>query len=613
MHKLSTRALGVSAGLVVLLAPSPALASSVFVTPANVLTYVAAPGEVNDVKLTQGLGAIKIHDAGATIAAGTGCQSTGQTAVCSTQGLVRVAVAASDGDDSVKANLTLTATLGGESGNDTLIGGAEDDKLDGGTGDDTLDPGFGNDTVKGGEDTDTVTYAARTERVSVSIDNPVADGQAGENDDVQSTVENAITGAGNDQLSGPRGQANVLNGGPGRDRVTYIDRTAGVGVSLDGIANDGEPNEHDNAIAIEDITGTGHIDLLVGNDEPNTISAGSGLDLVFGLGGDDHLSGGNDDDGLIAGAGDDVLEGGLGDDTLAGEGGDDTLDGGFGEDDLAGGADVDIATYAARAQRVAVTFDNAANDGESGESDNVRTDIENATGGHGDDHLRVPLFDVNGSPVPGAHTLDGGPGDDTLLGFATLLGGDDDDLLSGGPTQRGGGGNDELDGTGLNGDSLDGGPGDDVLDGGHGGDDLVGGPGTDRAEFERIGAVDVTLNDVRDDVAGSGDFDNVHSDIEDLRGTPGDDVLEGNDGPNELEGFGGDDTIRGLGGNDVLRAHLGVDTLVGGDGEDTIDAGEQHDTISALDGEPDDVFCGTSDDDDVLFDKGLDTLTGDCN
>lgn len=86
-----------------------------------------------------------------------------------------------------------------------------------------------------------------------------------------------------------------------------------------------------------------------------------------------------------------------------------------------------------------MTIDGLANDGESGEGDDVRSSVEKVWGGSGPDTLI-------GSAARNA--LIGGAGNDTLNG-----------------------------GLGL--DSLDGADGDDHLDGGRGEDTLIGGPGFD--------------------------------------------------------------------------------------------------------------------------------------
>jgi serralysin len=100
--------------------------------------------------------------------------------------------------------------------------------------------------------------------------------------------------------------------------------------------------------------------------------------------------------------------------------------------------------------------------------------------------------------------------------------------------------------------------GDDVLAGGAGSDTLVGGAGTDVADFTGATAgIAVALNNgVRDvRVTNGADVDTL-SGIEGIVGTAFDDRLTGDDGDNMLSG--------GAGGRDVLVGGAGNDTLVGG-------------------------------------------------
>lgn len=88
---------------------------------------------------------------------------------------------------------------------------------------------------------------------------------------------------------------------------------------------------------------------------------------------------------LTGGAGNDVL---VGDDEAGDPGsGNDTMDGGIGADTLRGGDGIDTAGYAHRASAVTVTLDDVAGDGQAGEHDNVRSDVENVVGGAGGDAI----------------------------------------------------------------------------------------------------------------------------------------------------------------------------------------------------------------------------------
>ncbi len=118
----------------------------------------------------------------------------------------------------------------GGAGNDTLIGGPSAERIYGDDGhgatncavedcDDTIVDGLGRDRIFGGAGLDAVTYADRRVPVIVTLGAGKADdGQKGERDDVLADVENATGGRGNDRLVGSR-VANVLQGGPGRDRI----------------------------------------------------------------------------------------------------------------------------------------------------------------------------------------------------------------------------------------------------------------------------------------------------------------------------------------------------------------------------------------------------------
>ncbi len=196
-----------------------------------------------------------------------------------------------------------------------------------------------------------------------------------------------------------------------------------------------------------------------GGPDADRIWTGAGNDTISGGAGNDALNGGAGNDVIRAGDGDDVLTGRLGNDVLDGGAGNDSLEDSaaapFGAADLDAGADTytggpgsDRFSYFGRSAAVQVSLDGKANDGESGEGDNVAADIEEVGGGSGDD------------------VLTGSAGADHLWGS------DGDDRISGG------GGNDRLQGDGGD-DRLDGGAGNDELDGGCMTDTLVGGAGAD--------------------------------------------------------------------------------------------------------------------------------------
>jgi hemolysin type calcium-binding protein len=184
-----------------------------------------------------------------------------------------------------------------------------------------------------------------------------------------------------------------------------------------------------------------------------TITGGTGNDSLLSGNGNDILIGCDGDDSMLGGGGSDLLFDGF---FNCSGGGNDTFDGGAGPDSMFGGPGTDTVTYSGRTAPVSVSVDGAANDGEAGEGDQVSTDVENVTGGSGDDNI---------TGGPGADTLRGGGGNDVLVGERTA------DL-------DGGGGNDSIFGDAGN-DAIGGGDGDNLLVGGDGNDTIQGGLGAD--------------------------------------------------------------------------------------------------------------------------------------
>jgi Ca2+-binding RTX toxin-like protein len=201
--------------------------------------------------------------------------------------------------------------ISGDASSDTLLGGAGSDALHGDAGNDAIDGGGGADTMDGGADIDLATYATRTADVVVGIGGGADDGEVGEGDNVNATIENVRTGSGDDVLRGSAADnsliggpgsdnlngrlgADILNGQAGVDTITYADRVAPVAVSLDGKANDGaDPNadgrstaaeEGDTDVAVENAFGGTDDDIL------RAPTANGVANLLRGLAGDDRLN-----------------------------------------------------------------------------------------------------------------------------------------------------------------------------------------------------------------------------------------------------------------------------------------------------------------------------------
>ena len=306
--------------------------------------------------------------------------------------------------------------LAGDEGNDTLEGGEAGDVMDGGPGDDLLFGGFGNDAYDGGEGTDTADFSDATTPVSVTINGAADDGRAFEGDLVHNTIESLIGGldddtlnandgagtvnggGGNDILNGGLG-ADTLIGGSGVDAASYGGHPGPVNVNLAVAGGDGVADEGDNVTAdVESIGGSPFDDVLNGDGKDNTINGGGGNDRMSGAEGDDLLGGGTGNDTMTGDVGNDTLDGAEGNDTLNGTAGNDTLrgftgvdvlDGGAGTDTMSGGDGVDVVSYASRSGDVTVDTLGNPNDGEKGENDQVRTDVESVRTGSGDDQIDI--------------------------------------------------------------------------------------------------------------------------------------------------------------------------------------------------------------------------------
>lgn len=124
-------------------------------------------------------------------------------------------------DDDILLGGNQDDTLHGDTGADDLFGGTGADKLYGGTGvsDDYLDGGTGGDLMSAGPGSDdTVSYSQRTQPVTASIGGGADDGEAGEGDTIDGTIERIVGGKGADTLTGSAG-ANALVGGAGPDTL----------------------------------------------------------------------------------------------------------------------------------------------------------------------------------------------------------------------------------------------------------------------------------------------------------------------------------------------------------------------------------------------------------
>lgn len=165
-------------------------------------------------------------------------------------------------------------TLNGDDGNDRVFGGDGDDSLAGGIGDDLLSGGAGNDGIVGGDGNDTL--------------------GAEQGDDT------AQGGDGNDIIYVSADTA-IVDGGAGTDTVQF-DSVFAIGTSgvlIDLTAQQNLFNQPDDYTlidadisAVENVTGSGGNDFIVGDSAANVLRGGAGNDFLVGGTGVDTLFGG---------------------------------------------------------------------------------------------------------------------------------------------------------------------------------------------------------------------------------------------------------------------------------------------------------------------------------
>ena len=171
--------------------------------------------------------------------------------------------------------------------------------------------------------------------------------------------------------------------------------------------------------------------------------------------------------------------------------------------------------------------------------------------------------------------------------------------LAGDDRIDGGEGRDTIDG-GIGFDILSGGEDDDRLLGGNGFDTLSGDAGADRLE----GAYgnDVLFGD------GENDYLNGGLGFDRMEGGAGHDGLDGLDGYDTLIGGNGDDLLNGNAGNDRLLGDGGADRLNGGIGADTLNGGIDNDNLTGGNGA--DLLEGGAGADALSGNAGADRLDG---
>ena len=476
------------------------------------------------------------------------------------------------GEEGDNVKTTIEHLVGG-SGNDQLVGSSVGNVLNGGGGNDLLDGGGqadGADEFLGGAGTrDAVTYAVRLSPVKVTIDDLANDGHIAspELDNVHTDVENLIGGDDGDELIGS-GAANRIEGRLGGDIIRGL---GGNDVELGGGGSGpyGRSDLYDESASpngADDMSGGGSVDYSARTAGVQVSLNNLADDGDLATAEKDNVHG--DIATILTGSGDDVVLGNSQYGSVFTDAGDDWLDGGLERDNLDGGLGFDTVSYQTRSVPISVILDTAANDGEdanldgiSDEQDYIYPSIERVFGGNVTDKL-VGNSDPN--------FLDGWNGNDLLLGMAG-----DDEL-------HGEVGNDTLtDGPGDDKDFGEGGDDSFAQDASPQGADVIeGGAGAkDRISYERrTGSTGAWLDGSASSGDGAtGEADTVKTDVEEAFTGSGADTIHGNASANVLNGGLGDDDVYGSLGNDLVQGASGADDLFGEEDKDTLQGGSGFD------------------------------------
>jgi Ca2+-binding RTX toxin-like protein len=311
-----------------------------------------------------------------------------------------------------------------------------------------------------------------------------------------------LAAGGNDVIDGGTG-ADYMDGGLGNDTARYWDSAAGVSVSLLAGSGVGGDAQGDTLVGIENINGSFHADLLIGDGGANELSGALGDDTLMGLGGDDELYGGSDNDTLDGGTGVDIMGGGTGNDTYwVNDADDEVIE--------SGGQGIDtVLTSASYALAEGVDVENLATTNANGTAD---------------------LFLFGNSS---GNNITGNNGDNLIAG---------------------GGGTDQLTGRGGNDiywvDSMS----DEIVESAGQGIDEV----WTSANYVLTSGADVELLRTTNDAGLAA----IH-----LTGNASGNAVRGNNGNNTINGGDGNDELTGLGGNDsflftsALNAASNVDVI----------------------------------------------------
>jgi Ca2+-binding RTX toxin-like protein len=468
--------------------------------------------------------------------------------------------------------------LVGTQGKDTLYGDAGANLILGGAGDDTVQGRLGNDTLDGGLGLNTLSYADRAAGAGVTLD-------LSSTADANGFITVSIGSGANQETDKIKNFTHLVGGG-----------------GTDLLIGDAVANRLEGGLANDTLVGGLGADTLIGDDgldfvKYTTQVTASLADASLNLGaealgdtyeGIEGLEGSDGHDTLHAANTGSTLLGGLGNDTLFSGERADSLDGGDGQDVLS----YANAVHAGGVQVNLLNTDLAQGD--------VIDRVEKVIGSAGSDTF---LAKVGGSVLAfdgGSDALGIGDGKINTVSFLSNTGHSGLNLSLTAVTGAtytftnidnlvGTTGNDTLTGS-VSANVVDGGAGADTLIATAGNDTLIGGDGFDIADFSSLTAslntgLNMTLPGATglDQVVNIGGHQITLRQIEGVKASVLADSITGSTTADQIDALAGADTVHGGDGNDFINGGAGDDSLYGQAGADTLIGSEGADRLDGGD------------------------------